>query len=806
MKQLRFLLALILTTVLLFYLSSKHGEAPPLGKFMNPFTGFWQNGEKDELTIPKVLEAEQLSAPVSVRYDREMVPHVFAQNDYDLYFAQGFTLAQHRLWQMEIQVLSTEGRIAEITGKGMLDYDRGQRRKGLKYAALRALDHAKKNPTIMNIMQAYADGVNHYISGLSYAEYPIEYKLLDYAPEPWTPYRSMLLLKHMADMLSGGEVDLENTNALELFGREQFDVLFPDTYDQIDPVVPNGTSWDFEPLKVERPNVNFPSRKTTSVKEKPDPMNGSNNFAVGPDKTADGSVILANEPDLRLNLPSIWYVNQLHAPGINVFGATLPGAPGVIVGFNDSIAWGVTAEQRDVLDWYKIEFRDDRRKEYKYDDKWLKTEKIVERFKVRDEEDYYDTIIHTHYGPVMYDRNFSNDPERTNLAIKWTAHEESLELMTFYELNRAKNYDDYVEALSYYRAPAQNFIFGSVNGDIGIWSNGAYPLKWHEQGKFLMDGTNSDHEWLSYMPHDHKPHVKNPPRGFVSSANQHPADSTYPYYVYSYKYEFYRNRRINDRLNYLKDIRVKDMMKLQHDNFNYRASESLPLMLSLLDSGSLNSEQRKAFLLLRKWDYFNEPELLAPTVYEAWWNQLYPMIWDEFEESDLTLTRPHVFNTIYLMNNDSIGTFFDIRSTAEVETLADLVNSSYTKAMDDLSKWQQDNGGEYEWYRYKASGVTHILRLAPFSVKDIKIGGNRNIVNASTSTHGPSWRMVVQLSKEGVKGWGVYPGSQTGNPGNPKYAHMIDKWVAGEYFSLNFLHSVNEENESIVFTQTLENE
>ncbi|WP_420581416.1 penicillin acylase family protein [Reichenbachiella sp.] len=806
MKLIRFIFAFGLTLTFIFYLNFKQGKVPPLGSFLSPFTGFWQNGEAEGLSIPASLESDQLGHPVIIKFDDSYIPHIFAQNDYDLYFAQGYVTAFHRLWQMEFQVLAAAGRTAEIIGQGQLKFDRVQRRKGLSYGAKRSLEAAQKDPEIMNMIQGYTDGINYLIDQLDYADYPIEYKLLDYTPEPWTNLKVMLLLKNMADMLSRGENDLENTNALKVFGLEDFNKLFPESYTDIDPVIPTGTDWGFDSTPIESPQVNFPQVFTSETIEKPDPRNGSNNFVVSAERTANGKVLLANEPDLSLNLPSIWYVVQLNAPGINTMGASLPGAPNVVIGFNDSIAWGLTNAKRDVVDWYNINFRNEKREEYQYDDKWLKTEKVVERFEVRASEDFYDTIVYTHYGPLTYDRNFLGDSNKVNLAMKWTAHEGSRELKTLYEVNRAKNFDEFLSAFKYYTGPPQNFAFASANGDIALTIQGKFPKKWQGQGKFLLDGRDSRQEWLSVIPYEHNATVKNPERGFVSSANQHPVDSTYPYYAYDYNYEFYRNRRINERLDILNRVTVKDMIGLQNDNYNYRASESLPMMLEYLDTTNMGADKEKIYHLLKQWDYFAEPDWIAPTVYQVWWDELYNLVWDEFDESDLKLSKPHVFNTIHIMDNDSSSKYFDILSTPKVESLADLVNYSFESTMGKLQKWEEDNDTEYAWFLYKNTRIKHLLGLEPFSFEQVKIGGYKNIVNAASGRHGPSWRMVVELDTQGPKAWGIYPGSQSGNPGNPTYGHMIEDWASKNYIPLLFLYSSSEESERVIFSQTIDPE
>lgn len=803
MKIARFIFSLLITSSIFYFLNKSIDGKPPIGKFVNPFSGFWQNGQKEALELDDELKLIGLQEKVLVKFDEQFYPHIFANNDHDLYYTQGYVTARDRLWQMEFQLLAAAGRVSEIIGKKALDFDRGRRRIGLLYGAKRMLEQAKKSPKSFLALQAYTDGINAYIDELEYSSYPIEYKLLDYKPEPWENLKSCLFLKLMENDLSRYEADLENTNALKLFGREEFDFLFPERHPDLDPIIPKETKWDFTPIEVEKPDVNFVELLTKKTIEKPDPRNGSNSFVVSGERTANGKVILANEMDLQLRLPSVWYVLQLHAPGINVFGSTMPGAPGVIAGFNDSIAWGETNAKRDVVDWYYTEFKNSKREEYKYDDKWLKTQKIVEEFKIKGEQSFYDTIVFTHYGPVTYDRNFLGDGERINYSMKWSAHEGSDEYLTFYELNRARNYDDFVKATDYYDGPPQNFSFASASGEIAIRINGKFPVKWQEQGKFLLDGRKSSHEWQAIIPKSQNLVVRNPESGFVSSANQHPADISYPYYTFDSYYEYYRNRRINDRLRTLGNIRPADMMRLQNDNYNYRALESLPVMLDSLDTAKLNNTKLKAFMMLRKWDYFNSPDQIAPSIYQAWWDSFYDLVWDEFDDKKVSLIKPNVYNTIYILNNYPNNKYFDKVNTSKVENSKDLINESFFMALDSLDAWKERNEKDYVWYEYKNTSVNHILDLKPFSREGVKVGGGKNIVNATSAKHGPSWRMVVELGTDKVQGWGVYPGSQTGNPGNPAYGHMIDSWAKGEYFPLIFLKSADEAHNNLIFTQTI---
>jgi penicillin G amidase len=803
MLSTRFLISLILTVALTISFNLKIGPLPPLGKFFSPHHGFWQNAENAPISAPESLALPGLISPVTIYFDDLLIPHIYAQNEADLFYAQGYITAFHRLWQMEFQLMATAGRVSEIIGDRALDYDRGRRREGLAYGARQAEEEMKNNdPALYALLESYAAGVNAYINSLSYRNLPIEYKLLDYRPEPWTASKCFLLGREMADQLSRDEMDLEHSNALALWGMDIFKLLYPERHPGLDPVIPRGTKWNFNPIEVPLPTGEYPKILTKGELRDAEVQIGSNSFVVNGQKTANGKTIFTNETDLGMNLPCIWYLAHLNSPGLNAFGGTLPGAPGVVIGFNDSIAWGNTNAKRDVVDWYTIEFRDKTRDEYKYGNKWLKTKKVVEAFKVRNGKTFYDTIIFTHYGPVSYDSNFPKGERKDlNLAMRWTAHDPSMEIKTLYLVNKARNYDEFVQAFDYFTGPPQNYSFADVTGDIALWIHGKFPVKWPGQGKFILDGTNPSHEWQAMMPKEHNFNIKNPKQNFVSSANQHPGDSLYPYYAFDYNYEYYRNRRINDRLRLMSNITVEDMMKLQHDNFYYKASESLPLMLAALDTSNFNERHWSYYNSLSTWDYFAEPHRTEPTLYEIWWRGLYKKIWDEFENRQLALYRPSSFNTIYLMIKYPDFQFFDIVSSPEKETLTDVIRITFNESVDELDKWKKENG-EYKWYQYKNSTVQHLLRIKPFSKEQVPVGGNGGIVNAASERHGPSWRMVVELGEGRVQAWGSYPGGQPGNPGNPHYTELLDYWTTGKYYQMLFQPEVKG-HERIVFVQTL---
>ncbi|MCB0490498.1 MAG: penicillin acylase family protein [Cyclobacteriaceae bacterium] len=794
MKVFKFGISLLITVALTYCLNRGWDfgtPIPPLGKFLDPFHGFWANAESRSVPDHE-LPIDGLRDKVSVVYDSLLIPHIFANNDDDLYRVMGYVTAQHRLWQMEFQTHAAAGRVSEIIGDKALDFDRNQRRLGMVYGAENATKAHMADSVIGRMNRAYTEGVNAYIAGLTYEGFPLEYKLLDYAPEPWTELKMGLLLKNMSKTLNIGEDDFQMTNALNLFGKEMLDILYPDQEGVGDPIVDNPGGWRFDAVKLDTVPLALPDQ-LVNIEPATQVVRGvgSNNWAVSGLKTANGSPILANDPHLSLSMPSIWFAAHMKSPNVNVMGVTFTGSPVIILGFNDSISWGATNAQRDLVDWYKIQFKDNSKNEYLSDGVWKKTNKVVEKFEIKNDEPFYDTVVYTHHGPVVYDDSFHGDSERKYYAFRWIAHDESLELKTFYLLNHARNHKDYMAALDYFSGPAQNFVFASTEGDIAMRIQGKYPVRRKDEGKFVLDGTNTSNEWQAYIPNDQNVMTKNPARGFVSSANQYPVDATYPYYVHSNVYEAYRNRRINNRLRQMEEITPQDMMTLQNDNYNIQAEESLLFMLSHLDSSSLTPEQERIRIELKNWGYINDAQSTAATYYEVWYNTLYRNIWDEMQNQNVALSLPSDFVTIHLMKTDSTLSYYDVQSTPEKEDLHQLINQAFKRSIEIVEQWKTENTNPPQWGYFKDTGIGHLLRLEPFSKKVVN-GGNGNAINATTGSHGPSWRLIASMEKTGVKAWGVYPGGQSGNPGSPFYDNLVDPWANGRYFRLHFPHSEKE--------------
>ncbi|MFT4856201.1 MAG: penicillin amidase [Algoriphagus sp.] len=803
MKYFGFIVALAITIALGIAVSKPLGPVPPLAPLLDPNHGFWQNSFSEDELATDELQLDGLSAPVTVVYDENLIPHIFAENEEDLYRAQGYVTAKHRLWQMEFQTMAAAGRVSEIVGPIALDLDRMTRRKGLGYGAELGQKYLEDNdPETLRLAKAYAAGVNEYIEQLSLGQVPVEYKILNYRPEQWTVYKSLLLLKYMSDMLVGDR-DLEYSNLRKILGQEMLDKLYPEFPLENDPVIEANRIWDFTALFVVKPDsIPFPNNLLAiDPLPQPEKGTGSNNWAVSGSKTKSGNPILANDPHLSLNLPSLWYSMQLTTPEHSVKGATLPGALGVISGFNQNIAWGVTNATKDARDWYKITFQDKSRKAYKYGDEWRQTDFRIEEIKIKGELTYLDTVVYTHYGPVVYDRTFKAERQDVNFALKWTVHEGSNEQKTFILMNKAKNFDDYNLALNSYTAPAQNFVFASKSGDIAMRIQGKFPLKWKEQGKFFMDGSDPRTEWQGFIPNDQNPSTLNPERGFVSSANQHPVDPSYPYYVFDNSYEHYRNRRLNQQLAAMSQITVDDMKALQFDDFYLHAKEALPVMIGLLGNEFDSDPIATKYLdQLKSWDFYADPNQKAPTLFYIWWEKTYDKIWRKWADFGAPVVRPNNYQTVLLMANSPQDLVFDLDNTPTQEMAGDHVEQGFKEFLSSIQEWESSEG-DYSWANYKKTSIQHLVpQFASFSVKNIYTGGGRGMINATSERSGASWRMVVEMGDE-INAFGIYPGGQSGNPGSKFYSNFIPIWANGEY--LNFNLRSKEQSEGVLFQTIL---
>ncbi|HNF01538.1 MAG TPA: penicillin acylase family protein [Ferruginibacter sp.] len=806
------------TTGLVYYLNTSHkiggNNAPPFGTFLSPQHGFWQNAEPVNADYNADLKLPQLKGKTEVYFDDRLVPHVFAEQENDAYFVQGYLHAKFRLWQMELQTFAAGGRASEIIGEKALEHDREFRRLGMVYAAEIALNELEKDPVIKAQCDAYTEGVNAYIETLTESSLPVEYKLIGYKPEKWSNLKTCLFLKYMSYDLAAREDDMEMTSARSYFSADDFSKLYPSLQDSLDPIIPKGTVFEKQKVfPVAPPGADsvYLNNKVASIAGigKPDRDNGSNNWAVSGSKTKSGAPILCNDPHLGLNLPSLWYEIQLSTPNFNAYGVSFPGAPGVIIGFNDSCAFGFTNGGRDVRDYYEIKFKDDSRQEYMFNGQWQKTKFRVDTIRIKGAASFIDSVAYVQLGndwcPVMFDKSFGGVRINNHAyyAVRWKAHDPSNELRIFNMLDHAKNYADYQAAVTNLHTPGQNCVFACKNGDIAIRTQGEWPAKWKGQGDFVMPGTDTAYLWQGMIPQDEVPFQYNPERGFVSSANQKPVDdSTYHYYL-GRDYPVYRGIAINRRLREMNGITPQDMMALQTDNLDVCAQMLQPLFLANIREAELDAAGKKYLDIYRQWNCRNDAGSKGSTVFERWWHAFEGLVYDDdYAKAPKGSMRPFLSTLVEAILKDSAYKFLDNVNTPQTETLADDITAAFKAATAELQKLEAE--GRLDWEKYKATRINHLAKLAPLSRLNLPIGGGNNCINATKVDHGPSWRMVISLTQK-TEAYGVYPGGQSGNPGSKFYDSFVDQWAAGKYYTLWMMTKEEVNDKRIIGKMTFNN-
>lgn len=792
---------------------------PAMGRLINPVSGFWANAEPQaalpnlKLRFPKHkwYEGHFTNAqgrPIEVVFDQRRVPHIFAKTAEDAFFAQGYITAYNRLWQMDMSTRKVSGRLAEVVGERALASDLLQRRKGIVKSAEEMLAAWQTSPEDINALNAYVAGVNAYISSLKPSQYPLEYKLMGFKPEPWTALRSVFFIKAMAEDLCARNEDLAATNTRSILGEARFQDLFPEYNPKQSPIIPSEVKWNFKPVQAP-PKAAVPESILSGLfpdQNIPQPFEGigSNNWAVAPQKTLNGAPILCNDPHLGLTLPSIWFEIQMQCPDFNAYGVSLPGLPGIAIGFNENIAWGETNVGQDVLDWYAIKWADKNKQTYHFDGGTRQLELREEIIKVKGKKEPLKIQVkYTHWGPLVFGDSTSSP--YYSLAMHWLPSEkpqkrDHYELASFIRLMKAKNYDDYSAALSGYDAPAQNFVFAARDGDIALKVNGKFPIKRKEQGRFIQDGSLSNNAWQGYIPREQIPQVRNPSRGFVASANQNSADQTYPYY-YNGGFDDYRGRYINRSLESMDSITVKELMALQNNPHSLQAEEALPLLLRLLPKEKLNDQEKSVAAKLEKWNGNYHHQKTEPAIFQAWFDSTYVMSFDEILRwrDSVEVMNVESWRFLELLDKTPEHEIFDWQKTKKVETASDLVLSAFQKVCSSLK-----NAPAQTWRALNNASVNHLARIPAFSRTNLPISGHAQAPNATRGGHGPSWRMVVELGKNSVKAWGVYPGGSSGNPGSPFYDHMVDQWAKGEYNELFFMYKANDKRKANLSTWTLD--
>jgi penicillin amidase len=785
------------------------GSAPPLGPLLDPANGVWAVAGAAELPRDASGTIAGLRARVRVIYDRRGVPHIFAASEEDAYRALGYVVARDRLFQLDVQTLAASGRLTELGGPAALDVDRETRALGLPRSAEKKLAALDTSRSAERAVLAYADGINAYIDAMRPAEIPVEYRLLGRVPERWRPENSMHLLNRMSYTLARQTTEVERLAIASRVGREAAQALIPVDNGIQEPIEPNGLGgprFDLEPP----PPPGRPDVPATSVASSGDPLGvllaaagardrdevrGSNNWAVSPSRTKNGYALLAGDPHLELTLPSTWYEAHVVVPGaLDVYGVTLPGLPFVIIGFNRDIAWTFTNVGADVLDFFQETVDDPvRPTRYRVDGEWRPLELRTEIYRDRSgAEIARDTLYFSHRGPL------------TRLlggwhSMRWTALDVTTEASNFERVARATTADEFLDAMSSYRVPAQNMLVADRQGNIAIRSTGFYPTRAGDgRGDLVRDGSLAASDWQGSLPLADYPFSKNPPRGYLSSANQQPADPARRARYLGFDWPApWRAMRINELLRADSAVTPDAMRRYQLDPRSPRAELFVPAFLEAAErrraAGRAGETLERAAELLAQWTRRYTPDDQRAVLFEMAMRQLADRTWDELDRvPGDTTTRPRRVATpgatvLLSLLGAPESPWWDSRTTAEVtEGRDDILVASLEAALDAAIRAHgEPEAGGWRWDRVLRARVDHLLGIGAFSRRRLGFQGGPGLLNPGSfeGDHGASWRMVVELGPT-VRAWAIYPGGQSGNPVSRRYDDRLDAWLAGRLDSL----------------------
>jgi len=798
--MMKFTFQFIWGPLLLWILHIGPSGIAPIGNLIDPLRGLYHNARIAEHKATELSSLSVLNAPVIIERDERGVPHIFADSDRDAVIALGYATAQDRLFQMDFISRVAAGRLSEIFGAESVETDQYLRATGMRWAANQILDaHIKEQSLDLEIMSWFSEGANAYIASLSYAEWPFEFKLFNYSPEPYTPLHSILLVQYFDFDLSFGAEDSEYGLALQRFSADDYAELYPRHDSLYVPIIPEQNTvsdgFDF----VDGPHsmasidaVNLLHRMYDTLHdhgiEGHKPAKGSNNWGVTGHRSSTGSAILAGDMHLSLTLPSIWYEVHMVTPSMNTYGVTSPGAPVPIEAFNDYVAWAYTNSHIDAIDYYQLKLSQDQRS-YEFDGQWLPLQLFPDTIYINGRDPYVDTLRVSHIGPVIQDSTSA-------LSIKWIAHEKNYMMTALWEMNHAQSAAQIDSALRNWNSPSQNILYADTEGTIGIRVAGAVPIRASGDGIGILDGTTSATQWIGTIPFEEMPHALNPEQGFLTSTNQQPTSADYPYYLSHNWTPAYRSLRIDKLLNSKTSHSLEDLTNYQGDVYVGQFDAFVPALNSVQVLSSHGEEVRE---ILTSWDGYATVDSKAPLALHEYLIALKQMTWDEEVFTDLPEPRETVLSKF--LNQGS--KWLDIQETPEIEDADMLMAMALEEAATAL---RNKYGEDWTWGHHHRVTFRHLIQNEALDVLwrgpyeypgfDEALG----LADGLDVTLSASWRVGVDFSPEFPVGKGIYAGGQSGNPMSKYYDLHIHDYVN---YNLYSLHKPRNSGELDSLTSTL---
>jgi penicillin G amidase len=731
---------------------------------------------------------------VQIRRDGYGVPHIIATNEHDAIFALGVVHAQDRLWQMDMQRRAAMGELSEVVGPPTIPYDKMFRIIGLRRTAER-IEQRLPDETRRRL-QWYSDGVNAWIHQ-AHGSFPVEFDLLRYEPKEWKPLHSILVARLIAWELNlSWWTDVTYGALDEKLGTDRVHDILP--------------TWDYDlsnqppaspPVKGSVPLAYMhTSQDYRSFMGRPLMPGGSNAWAVAPSRSSTGAAILANDTHLHLTSPAQWYELQYDIPGLLVRGMSIPGVPGVVTGRNDSIAWGVTNLMADDADFF-IEQINDSAQTCRRGDVWVPLQIIEEEIPVRNDTAVTLHVRLTSHGPLVTDIVTPLNRTRPGFAasMRWTGYEDDDQVGTFFRLNRARTWEEFVKALSTFTVPGQNFVYADVRGHIGYVCAARIPIRAQGRGLLPVQGWESATDWTGFVPFESLPRQLDPPEGFVASANNKVGADGVPYAIGELWEPSSRIRRLRAELGVPgARFSVRSFEELQNDTYSQYAHDIAPLVEAAFTDSAVGQESaEKIRVYFRNWHHRFDRSDIATTIYQVFLNHLLRNIYsdemgeDTFHDWCMLVNVPMRVTARLL--HDKTSVWFDDVRTPQTETCEMILVRSARETVADLTARLGPAMREWRWEALHTVTLHHpfgmqkpldrLFDIGPFPYpggSTSMMSGEYSVTEPYTVTVAASYRQIFDLGDR-LHYRSVLPSGESGQVLHPHYDDQTPLWLTGQY-------------------------
>lgn len=742
------------------------------------------------------LQIPGLNAPVEIIRDKWGIPHIYADNDHDLFFAQGFIHAQDRFWQMELNRRLSTGRLSEIFGDIALDTDRACRTFG--FSRLGIEDWKNMDNDLKKVFEAYTAGINAFLQHPS-SKLPVEFTLLRYKPELWKIEDSLAYGRLMLWKLSQKFYSkLVRKMLIDAVGEEHAAEL-EISYPEINPLtLPKGIEFNI---------LNIDGSLLKDSGPFLDRGKGSNSWVVSGRKTANGNAFLCNDMHLEQTLPAIWYENHLISDTLNVSGVTTPGLPLVHVGHNANIAWGMTLTYIDCEDLFLEKINTENQNQYELKGGWHNIEIIPEKIIIKGKsEPHIESVSITKHGPIISD--VINYPQ-IKLSLQSMAFRPTNAFKGWYLLNKAQSWNDFVEAVKCLDATHLNVTYADIEGNVGYWASGRVPIRGKGDGRIPVLGWTGEYEWIDEVPFEEMPHALNPENGYLVNCNNKIISEDYPYYLGFIWMNGYRANRLTELIENKEKVSTDDFKEMQMDYMSIPGGEFVQL-LKRLELKITNPDIRKILERFLQWDGILSPESVGATIYEVIRYFIVRNILESALEEELTtIIMGEAFHPMLYLTHDFYGhdtvvmlrLFNDPESSwwiKQAGSREELVTKSLKESYDWLRNKLGKNLDEWKWGALHRIEFSHAMALQKpldkvFNRGPLPIGGDTDTLCQTAIAHSdpknqsfdakawaPSHRQIIDMGNLS-KSLMVYAPGQSGHLGSHHYDDMIDLWINGEY-------------------------